>query len=586
MIYRVLHYITLLLTGLLLFNCAGPELDEKTVALVGGERITADELLMNYEMLPNLAAAKRGEAALQAHLDLLIQKKLFVKEGRRLNFHQTPEVRRIVNWLRDEELRKALYRSEIEVAAMPTENELLDAFHKGNLQLHVRHVFVKTERQMQVIQEALGRGIPWEEIAQVVFQDSILAKNGGDLGWVSLGGLESSLEDTAYALSVGKISEPVRTRFGYHLVQVLDARKNIFTNQHDFENQKSQLTREVERRKAKKLSAEFIKSFMDGQKVELYNPAFDLLVSQIRTHVIDSRLSEQNFLPPMKDRELKNLETGLNSDNNEILITYNGGQWTISDFLEKLGNLPIARRPVMVSPTRFRKDLGNMIQDDFLAREARRRGLEKDPEVAREVRNWEDEYTFSALWQSILDTMSVPEEQLQKFFQQHSARYWIPEQVHVQEILVKTLPEAANLLKKLKNGAKFSALAKKYTLRTANPDSVGDLGWISSGQMGRISEVAFQLKPGQFSSPIQVAGGFSIIQLLGKRPQRNKTIQEAREEVLADLRQEMSGEMYQTWVEKLKIGVKIQKNDSLLNRLGKQIESDGRVAMPGMREVN
>lgn len=576
----------LFLTGLLFFNCGGPELDDKTVALVGREKITAEELLLNYEMLPNLTVSKRGEVALRAHLELLVQKKLFVKEGRRLNFHQNPEVKRVVNWFRDEELRKALYRSEIGTAVKATEEELLDAFHKENLQLHVRHLFAKTEQQIQIIKEALTRGISWEEIAQVIFQDSLLAKNGGDLGWVSFGGLESSLEDSAYALSVGKISEPIRTRFGFHLLQVIDVRKNIFMNQNDFENQRTPLTREIERRKAKKLSNKFIESYMNDQKVELFNPTFDLLVAKIRTHVIDSRLTEQNFLPPMKDRELKNLETGLESYQSEILITYKNGKWTVGDFLEKLRNLPIARRPAMISPARFRKDLGIMIRDDFLATEARRRGLEKDPEVVREVRNWENEYTFSAFWQSILDTMTISDEQLQAYHQKHQARYWIPEQVHVQEILVKTMPEAINLHKQLKKGAKFIELAKKYTLRTANQDSIGDLGWISSGQMGRISEAAFQLKPGHFSSPIQVAGGFSIVKLLGKRPQRNKTFQEAREEILTDLRQEMSGEIYQKWVEQLKIGVKIQINDSLLYRLGKQIESDERVVMPGIREIN
>ncbi|MBN2091327.1 peptidylprolyl isomerase [candidate division KSB1 bacterium] len=585
-IFRIIFFLALFLSGVLFFKCAGPELDDQTVALVKREKITADELLMNYEMLPNLAASKRGEEALKAHLELLIQKKLFVKEGRRLHFHQMPEIQRLVNWFRDEELRKALYRSEIESAAKATEDELLDAFHKGNLQIHVRHLFAKTDQQMQVIQDALSRGISWEEIAQVVFQDSMLANNGGDLGWVSFGGLEPSLEDSAYALKTGEISGPIRTRFGYHLLQVIDARQNLFVNQNEFENQKPRLTREIERRKAKNLSNEFIKNYMGNQKVELYNPTFDLLVSKIRTHVIDSRLAEQNFLPPMKDAELKGLEAGLEAYSNEILITYRDGQWTVDDFFKKLENLPLTRRPSMVSPARFRKDLGDMIRDDFLAAEARRRGLEKDHEVVQEVQNWENEYTFSAFWQSILDTMSVPEARIQAFYQEHQSRYWIPEKVHVQEILVKTLPEAIRLHQQLENGEPFSKLAKKYSLRTTNTDSAGDLGWISSGQMGRISDVAFQLTPGQFSKPIQVAGGFSIIKLLGRRPQRNKTLLEARDQVVNDLRQAMSGEMYQKWVERLKTGVKIQKNDSLLTRLGKEMESDERVVMPGMREIN
>jgi len=101
--------------------------------------------------------------------------------------------------------------------------------------------------------------------------------------------------------------------------------------------------------------------------------------------------------------------------------------------------------------------------------------------------------------------------------------------------------------------------------------------------MGNISVVAFQLTEAEISAPIQVEGGFAVIKILEKENQRNKTFDEAKSEVMADVRRQMSGAVYNQWVEKLQSKTKIQINDSLLTKLGKQFATEKRVAMPGIQ---
>ena len=220
-----------------------------------------------------------------------------------------------------------------------------------------------------------------------------------------------------------------------------------------------------------------------------------------------------------------------------------------------------------------------------MAEQAKRLGLETDAVVQKEVKYWEDEYVFSSLWNDILDTLSISEKKAKAFFEKHRSRYWITDQVWVQEILVRSKSEAQQLLEQIKSGAKFNELAKKYSLRKATAEKGGDLGWLERGQMGNISLTGLKLNKGELSQPIKVSGGYSIIKVLGEKKQRNKTFYEAQVELMNDVRHELSGTIYEQWVEKLKAKTTIQINDSLLIKMAKEITTKGRVIMPGVGNI-
>lgn len=569
----------------LVSGCTGSKLDEHTVAVVKNEKISTDDLILNYELMPGWASSKKGKEALAAHVDLLLQKKLFALEGRRQGFDRDPEVQRIVNWIKADELRKALYRDEIEAKIPISESDLKTAFQKENVQFQVRHLFARTEAEINALQKALDQGISWDELAQATFTDSNLAKSGGALGWIGVGQMDPVIEDTIFALPAGRISQPVRSRYGFHLIQVLNTRQNIFMAEENFQSQKERLFNQLRRREEKKRADAFIKTFMAEKDVKMINQSFDHLVAKIRDNVIDTRDLGQLNLPQIKDGELDNLSQGLENRLNDVLITFKGGEWTIGDFLEKLYQIPPARRPRVTSPIKFRDDLGIMIRNEFLTQEARRRGLDNDPLVQKEVKHWQDEYTFSRLWQDIEATISISDSQAQTFFERHRARYWLPDQIRVSEILVKTRSQAQKIIRALNQGVDFSELAQKYSLRKSAAERGGDLGWITPDQLGNISEVALKMPPGEISAPIQVEGGFAVIQVTDRQQQRDKTFAEARDQVIADARREQRGVVYNQWVAKLKQSTHFEINDSLLTRLAQEIKTENRVLMPGVRPV-
>jgi peptidyl-prolyl cis-trans isomerase C len=88
------------------------------------------------------------------------------------------------------------------------------------------------------------------------------------------------------------------------------------------------------------------------------------------------------------------------------------------------------------------------------------------------------------------------------------------EKVHCAHILVKTMPEAEEILGKMKNGGRFSDLARERS-QCPSGKRGGDLGTFGRGRMVReFEKVAFELDKGQVSNPVKTQFGWHIIKRL------------------------------------------------------------------------
>lgn len=82
------------------------------------------------------------------------------------------------------------------------------------------------------VRDSILRGGKFEDFAARYSQDAATARNGGDLGWIGKGRLFPEFENVAYSLEPNEISKPVETPFGYHLIQVLDKKKESIHVRH------------------------------------------------------------------------------------------------------------------------------------------------------------------------------------------------------------------------------------------------------------------------------------------------------------------------------------------------------------------
>lgn len=104
-------------------------------------------------------------------------------------------------------------------------------------QTHTRHILIKlsevvseseAKHRMDTIKERLDNGKDFAELARQYSEDGSAA-NGGDLGWVNPGDTVPPFEQAMNALKPGEISAPVKSPFGWHIIQVLERRKQDMT---------------------------------------------------------------------------------------------------------------------------------------------------------------------------------------------------------------------------------------------------------------------------------------------------------------------------------------------------------------------
>ena len=92
--------------------------------------------------------------------------------------------------------------------------------HTQSDEIRVRHILVDHEYEIADVQRKLDEGEAFEKAAEK-FSRCPSRHRGGDLGTFGRGRMVPSFENAAFDLKVGEISKPVRTQFGYHLIQRL-----------------------------------------------------------------------------------------------------------------------------------------------------------------------------------------------------------------------------------------------------------------------------------------------------------------------------------------------------------------------------
>ena len=88
-------------------------------------------------------------------------------------------------------------------------------------QVRASHILVKTEEEAKIIAANIKNE---EDFANAAAQHSHCPSgaNGGDLGFFPRGMMVKPFEDAAFSLEIGKVSEPVKTQFGWHLILVTE----------------------------------------------------------------------------------------------------------------------------------------------------------------------------------------------------------------------------------------------------------------------------------------------------------------------------------------------------------------------------
>lgn len=107
--------------------------------------------------------------------------------------------------------------SDADVSAYYDAN--IDQFKRAEV-VALRHILVKDQKLSSELVSQLKNGASFADLAAKYSEDTATRSKAGDLGLIRRGELVPQIEDVAFALPVGQLSDPVKTQFGYHILTI------------------------------------------------------------------------------------------------------------------------------------------------------------------------------------------------------------------------------------------------------------------------------------------------------------------------------------------------------------------------------
>ncbi len=244
----------------------------KVLATVNGENITVGDVdQASSDLDPQFARLPDDQRRLAA-LAALIDIKTLAAAAEKEKLDQTPEFKQHMAFLRERALHNEYFKDEVadkitdadvrarydkEIAAMPPQVEV-----------RARHILGKTKAEAEAIIKKLNAGAKFEDLAKENSTDGSAA-NGGDLGYFTQGQMVPEFEKAAFALKPGEYTkEPVKTQFGYHVIQLEDRRTK---QPPSFDQVKDQIRSIIMRERY----VDTVKKLRATMKIDYKDPAVD-----------------------------------------------------------------------------------------------------------------------------------------------------------------------------------------------------------------------------------------------------------------------------------------------------------------------
>ncbi len=207
---------------------AKPAAKEGPLATVNGVQIPRSRADLVVRQQTERGAQDNEQVRAQVR-EALINNELLIQEANRSGIAKKPEVLQQIDLTRQEVIANAVVAEYVRAhpiadADIQKEYDRAKA-STGDKEYKARHILVATEDDAKSVLADLKKGGKFDEIAQKRSLDEGTRPRGGDLDWNVPTNFDKAFADALVKLEKGKMTDaPVRTRFGFHIIQLDDVR--------------------------------------------------------------------------------------------------------------------------------------------------------------------------------------------------------------------------------------------------------------------------------------------------------------------------------------------------------------------------
>ena len=198
--------------------------NDPVLARVDGAEIHQSDLAMAEADIGGSLPPVQGDQRRDALLSYLIDINVLSRAAEAKKIDQAPAFPQKMAFARKKVLVEALLEQESRASVSDKD---LKKFYDENLkpqnEVHARHILVETDAQAKDVIAKLKGGADFAQLAKEVSKDP--GSDGGDLGYITKDQVVPEFGEAAFKLEKGKISDPVKSQFGWHVIKVEDKRE-------------------------------------------------------------------------------------------------------------------------------------------------------------------------------------------------------------------------------------------------------------------------------------------------------------------------------------------------------------------------
>jgi peptidyl-prolyl cis-trans isomerase C len=237
-----------------------------------------------------------------------------------------------------------------------------------------------------------------------------------------------------------------------------------------------------------------------------------------------------------------------NPGDSAVLATVNGTpitQGMLDEFvrIQAHGQLP------QLNPVQKASLVKTLVNMELLAQEARKQGLDKQPDVQTQMQLNDNDLLAEKSAQDYMAKHTPTDADIKAAYDERTKGF-DPHEYKARHILVKDQAQAQDIIAQLNKGANFAALAKKYSLDAQSAQNGGELGdWFPPDSMvPEFSGAVMKLKKGEITqAPVQSPYGWHVIQLEDVRDRPAPTLEQQHDQIA----NELQGKTFQAYIKQL-----------------------------------
>lgn len=171
--------------------------------------------------------------------------------------------------------------------------------------------------------------------------------------------------------------------------------------------------------------------------------------------------------------------------------------------------------------------------------------------------SWKEQLRKEMLLQKLVETdvnskIAISDAEAEDYYNRHRDDYKTEARVRVLQIVVRDMASAEAARRRLEAGEDFAKVAAEVSIAPEAKQG-GDLGFVTRWMMPEpLDRTIFKMKVNTVSPIVKSSYGYHIFKVVENQPARSRSFQEARQDVLADLRMQKEDDAFNVWLEALK----------------------------------